>query len=132
MPVRPPTYRPPGRRNRRQANAEYDTRRGSSRERGYDAQWDREALAYRSAHPLCLGCQAVGRVAAAALVDHIVPHKGDPALMWNPDNRQPSCTPHHDIVKQRLEVLFSQGKVSADDLRLDSAKAIELTLDLLE
>jgi hypothetical protein len=52
--------------------------------------------------------------------------------MWDPNNRQPSCTPHHDIVKQRLEVLFAQGKTSAEDLKLDSAMAIALTRELLE
>lgn len=52
--------------------------------------------------------------------------------MWAPQNRQPSCTPHHDVVKQRLEVLYAQGKAKAEDLRLDSAMAIELTMELLE
>jgi 5-methylcytosine-specific restriction endonuclease McrA len=65
------------------------------------------------------------------VVDHTIPHKGDQVLFWDRTNWQASCRPHHDIVKQRLEVLFARGKVSADDLRLDSAKAKHLTIDLL-
>jgi 5-methylcytosine-specific restriction endonuclease McrA len=113
-------------------NAEYDARRGSSRDRGYDAHWDREALAFRRAHPLCLGCQAVGWIQAATLVDHIVPHKGDQKLMWDRSNWQGSCDPHHDVIKQRLELMFAQGAIKASDLCLDSEISIKLTRDLLQ
>lgn len=48
-------------------------------------------------------CQAEGRVTAASVVDHKVPHKGDPQLMWDHDNWQPLCKPHHDTTKQSVE-----------------------------
>ena len=131
MPIRPPTFRPKGARTRRETNVEYDARRGSARDRGYDARWDAVSVGFRRHNPLCLGCEAVGRVTPTALVDHIIPHKGDRALFWDPANRQPSCGPHHDVVKQRLEVLFAQGKAKRDDLKLDSEMAKALTLELL-
>jgi len=46
--------------------------------------------------------------------------------------RQPACRNHHDIVKQRLEALYLAGSISAADLRLDSARAIGTTRELLE
>lgn len=70
----------------------------------------------------------MGRVAATEVVDHIIPHKGDQSLMWDPANWQPACTMHHNVVKQRLEGLYLQGRATPADLRLDSAKAIEITL----
>lgn len=128
MPVRPPTFRT---RTRAAVQRDYDQRRGSARDRGYTARWDSEARHFRAAHPLCLGCLAVGRTAATLIVDHIVPHRGDETLMWDPANRQPSCGPHHNIVKQRLETLYLQGSITAADLKLDSDRAKHLTLELL-
>lgn len=131
MPVRPPTFRPKGARDRRQTNAESDARRGSARERGYDTAWDKAANGFKRSHPLCLGCEAVGRLKAATLVDHIVPHKGDQSLFWDKANWQPSCQPHHDVVKQRLEALFTQGRIKACDLHFDSETAKAMTIDLM-
>lgn len=84
-------------------------------------------MAFKAKHPLCLGCSAVGRVAATEVVDHIVPHKGDDALFWAEANWQPSCAWHHDVVKQRLEALHLRGQATPSDLRLDSPKAIAMT-----
>lgn len=128
MPIRPPTFRM---RPRADVRRDYDQRRGSARERGYSARWEREAKAFRLANPLCLGCLAVGRTSATEIVDHIVPHRGDGHLMWDPANRQPCCKRHHDIVKQRLEALFAAGSIVAADLSLDSVRAKQLTLELL-
>lgn len=36
-------------------------------------------------------------------MDHTIPHKGDPALFFNPDNLQSLCKTHHDSTKQREE-----------------------------
>lgn len=105
-------------------------RRGSARERGYSAKWDRTSLRFIAANPLCLGCEAVGRVSPTEVTDHIVPHKGDHVLFWDPLNRQPACRWHHDAVKARLEEEFTRGALLPEDLRLDSAAAIALTHEL--
>lgn len=52
-------------------------------------------------------------------------------LLESEANWQPACRPHHDVVKQRLEDLFAQGKANENDLRLDSAMSIKLTNELL-
>jgi hypothetical protein len=108
-------------------DADYDARRGSARERGYDAQWDKASALFRRLHPLCLGCQAVGLIVACELVDHVLPHKGDMVLFWDQSRWQPACRWHHDVVKQLLEVLFANGRAVEADLWLNSAKAIAIT-----
>ena len=52
------------------------------------------------------------KVAAAAVVDHLVPHKRDPGLFWDRSNCS-LCEPHHNHEKQRLERLgyASRGAV---------------------
>lgn len=111
--------------------ADYETQRGTARERGYDGWWARYAKRYRTAHPLCLGCEAVGRYEATAVVDHIEPHKRDRVLFREPSNHQPACAWHHNKVKQQLENRWMNGEIDVADLRLDSAVAQELTRSLL-
>jgi 5-methylcytosine-specific restriction endonuclease McrA len=82
---------------------------------------------FKLSHPLCLGCQAVGRVTATEVTDHTIPAKGDVALLWNSANFQPACRWHHDVVKQKLEAQFAAGEINVEDLRLDSPRAIALT-----
>jgi hypothetical protein len=66
----------------------------------------------------------------ATLTDHIEPHRGDKAKFWDEANWQASCDWHHDQVKQRLERLFDQGKIGLPDLKLDSQKALAISLEL--
>jgi 5-methylcytosine-specific restriction protein A len=77
--------------------------RPSARERGYTSRWDRARKAFLQRHPLCRMCEEAGLVTAARVVDHIVPHKGDAALFWDPGNWQPLCTACHSRTKQRAE-----------------------------
>jgi 5-methylcytosine-specific restriction protein A len=105
----------------------YQDRRLGSRERGYTTKWDREAAEYRTAHPFCLGCEAIGRRERTTIVDHIQPHRGSQPLFWNRRNWQPSCEWHHNTVKKALEALWDQREIGLEDLRLDSARAIALT-----
>ncbi|MGP9834221.1 HNH endonuclease [Marinobacter sp. NSM] len=53
--------------------------------------------------PLCRYCQQQGKVEAATVADHIVPHKGDEALFFDADNLQSLCATHHDASKQKAE-----------------------------
>jgi 5-methylcytosine-specific restriction enzyme A len=121
MPTRPPVH---GAHDR---HAEYEQQRGNARQQGYTSRWDRVARAYRRANPLCVGCEAIGRVTLAQLVDHVIPHRGNVALMWEPSNLQSLCKWHHDVVKQRLEQQHAHGQINDDDLRMNSACAIALT-----
>lgn len=76
--------------------------RGSARERGYTTRWDKFAKRHLRDHPLCEYCLADGKVVAAEVVDHDLPHRGDPALFW--DNTFTSlCRRCHDVDKRRAE-----------------------------
>ncbi|TPM36631.1 HNH endonuclease [Mesorhizobium sp. B2-3-5] len=75
---------------RRQAAEE---KRQTSRQRGYSKKWDVEARAFLSlpVNRLCAcGC---GRT--AQMVDHIIPHRGNPQLMWDRSNWQAMTTACH-------------------------------------
>lgn len=103
--------------------------RVSARKRGYDNTWDKAARLYRRANPLCVGCLALGRIEPATLVDHIEPHKGNQAKFWDQaGNWQSSCDWHHNSIKKQLEALWERGAIPAAELKLDSAKAISLSL----
>lgn len=128
MPSRPKTFHARPQASRAELNAAYDARRGSARKRGYVGQWDLASAVFKRKHPLCLGCEAVGRVVATEVTDHVEPHRGDMAKFWNGELWQPACRWHHDVVKQKLEALFDRGEILVADLWLDSAIARRLTL----
>ena len=68
----------------------------SANERGYTYQWQKASRAWLHAHPLCAECQRSGRYTKAEVVDHIVPHRGDRTLFWDPSNLQSLCKKCHD------------------------------------
>ena len=64
--------------------------------RGYDSRWQKASRAYLQAYPLCVSCMKRGRYTRATVVDHIVPHRGDPKLFWDRTNWQSLCKQCHD------------------------------------
>jgi 5-methylcytosine-specific restriction enzyme A len=71
--------------------------RRKTAERGYGGRWQRARAAFLREFPLCgqrpgglapvmSRCHAEGRIVAATHVDHVVPHKNDPALLWDAEN----------------------------------------------
>jgi 5-methylcytosine-specific restriction endonuclease McrA len=74
---------------------ELDRQRPSAARRGYGPRWRRARAAYLARHPLCVPCAAAGRLAPATVVDHVVPHRGDPVLFWDERNWQGLCKPCH-------------------------------------
>lgn len=73
-----------------------DAQRGTRTQRGYSNRWLRYRAHFLRAHPLCVRCQALGRIKTATVVDHILPHRGDRALFWDKANHQPLCKSCHD------------------------------------
>ncbi|MGL6245691.1 HNH endonuclease [Pseudomonas sp.] len=93
--------------------------RQSAARRGYNRRWQAYRERYLQEHPLCVMHQQLGRIVEATVVDHIVPHKGDHKLFWDPKNHQALCKTCHDSHKQRLE---RSGKVvgcSLDGIPVD-------------
>ena len=106
--------------------------RPQSSDRGYDKRWARASAQFRRDNPLCVGCRAIGRLEAATVTDHIVPHRGDAEIFWQAQWWQPSCDWHHNVVKRRLEDMYDRGQLSPDDLRLNSSVAIAMTMALTD
>jgi len=77
--------------------------RESASSRGYGRRWQAYRAGYLKSHPLCAMHEAQGQVVPAEVVDHIVPHKGDQKLFWDPSNHQALCKQCHDSHKQRQE-----------------------------
>lgn len=82
----------------RERKARFDATRPSSRERGYNAEWQKARADYLKVYSSCVRCGS-----AATVVDHVTPHKGDDRLFWNRANWQALCTPCHSGAKQSEE-----------------------------
>lgn len=59
------------------------------------ARWKKLRNWHLARHPLCAVCLDAGRTTAGAEVDHIIPHRGDARLFWDPENLQTLCKPDH-------------------------------------
>jgi len=69
--------------------------RGTAADRGYDSHWRRLRNAFIKRNPFCVHCYAKGMVTQATVVDHVTPHRGDPALRLDWENLQSLCTSCH-------------------------------------
>lgn len=79
-----------------------DERRGSYRDRGYNAKWDRVREQYINAHPMCERCLEENRVTMAAIVHHIVPLVDGGALL-DEANMMAVCTRCHGAIHAELD-----------------------------
>lgn len=73
----------------------------SAASRGYDSAWRKASRQFLQVHPLCEECKKQGRYVKAAVVDHIVPHRGDQKLFWDRCNWQALCKRCHDQKTRR-------------------------------
>lgn len=106
--------------------AEYDRRRPSAGERGYDADWRAVRRQYLAAHP---GCQHEGCTAAAVEVDHIqsVAERPDLRLHWS--NLRGFCKHHHSQRTARDQSFGMSAEARARTWPADlKASAIPLTI----
>lgn len=82
----------------RRREAEWQSKRPSASQRGYDSKWAKARADFLHKHPWCVMCDA-----AAHVVDHRIPHRGNMHLFWDKSNWQPLCVRCHSSIKQRLE-----------------------------
>jgi len=82
----------------RARKAQFDAKRPSAGQRGYDADWRRLRAQHLAAHPGCVRCGA-----KATVVDHITPVRIAPHRRLDPANLQSLCTTHHSGAKQSEE-----------------------------
>ncbi len=81
--------------------------------------WHRLRTAQLRDEPTCRLCAEMGRVTAATVVDHVIPHKGDEALFFDPSNLQSLDKHCHDSVKQRQEKTGSLPGCGTDGWPID-------------
>jgi 5-methylcytosine-specific restriction enzyme A len=101
VPVKPPVHRPVGAKSATKVKRELDRQRPSAARRGYGPRWRRARAAYLAQHPLCVRCHEAGHLEPATIVDHRVPHRGNPVLFWDEGNWAALCKPCHDAKTAR-------------------------------
>jgi len=72
-------------------------------QRGYGYRWQKARLSHLAKFPLCWYCEQEGRVTAANVVDHSVPHRGDQKIFWDKALWRSSCLPCHSVKTAREE-----------------------------
>jgi 5-methylcytosine-specific restriction protein A len=83
-------------------------------------RWERMRRLHLQRHPLCVMCEARGKIVAAQIVDHVKPHKGDARLFWdNLNNWQSVCKPCHDGVKAQIERSGFSKEIGIDGWPID-------------
>ncbi len=73
----------------------------SAATKGYGARWRLESKKFLALHPLCEECLKEGKATPVTVVDHIVPHQGDPKLFWDRSNWQALYKRCHDKKTRR-------------------------------
>jgi 5-methylcytosine-specific restriction protein A len=78
--------------------------RPTAHQRLYGHRWRLRSKHFLRNNPLCVMCQARGRIVQAQCVDHVTPHRGDLVLFWDEvNNWQALCFACHNSRKQRIE-----------------------------
>lgn len=91
---------------RRKRRREEDRRRHAAhpwRKLYSTKEWKAARAAQKAKMPWCERCWAEGRLTPMTVVNHRIPHKGDPVLFFDPANHESLCQPHHDRDIQREE-----------------------------
>jgi len=114
-------------------------RRGSAQARGYTSRWNQISHIQLERYPLCgmrshfahAGwrgeCYDLQRVTPATVTDHILPHKGDPRLFWDPHNWQSLCANCNRLKNIRYEGGFGfapQGDHDGERTRVARAGGV--------
>jgi 5-methylcytosine-specific restriction protein A len=84
-------------------NLKSEIARPSAAKRGYNTRWQKARQTFLARNALCAICKSRGKVSAATVVDHIVPHRGDTKRFWDKNNWQPLCTRCHNAKTRRGE-----------------------------
>ena len=99
-----------------QRNQAYDAKRSAespTRRLYWTQRWRRKAARQLLLEPLCRTCKAAGRVTAASVADHIVPHRGDVEAFWS-NELAALCQHCHSQTKQREERRGHSDALDAD------------------
>ena len=82
------------------------------------AAWQAKRTEQLQREPLCKFCLEVGRVKAATVADHVIPHKGDLTLFFEGET-QSLCAVCHNAAKQQIERGGFHSAADADGYPID-------------
>ncbi|MGG6430822.1 HNH endonuclease signature motif containing protein [Acetobacter ghanensis] len=100
MPVRPPQHRPRWHKPEAQRRKEFDQQRGTARQRGYDAAWEKVRAQHLALNPIC--CVPGCRTPRDRLnVDHIESVRDCPEKRLDMSNLRTLCQSHHSARTSR-------------------------------
>lgn len=105
MPTMPPIMRPPGARDKRERDRDFDSVRRSVKPwRAWygRAAWRARRADQLAAKPYCERCERYGAQRLATVVNHVIAHKGDWSLFIG-GALESLCKPCHDGEVQREE-----------------------------
>jgi len=74
---------------------DYDSKRPTSRQRGYDSKWEKLRNLVRREEPLCRECSKHGRIRSTEHIDHIIPVATREDLRLVRENLQGLCSACH-------------------------------------
>ncbi len=73
-------------------------------------QWQVLRRQLLTQQPFCTECMKAGKYTLANEVDHIVPHRNNERLFYDPSNLQPLCRPCHSTKTAREDGGFGRAK----------------------
>ena len=82
------------------------------------ASWIKRRKHQLLIEPLCRYCKDMGRVTAATVADHVVPHRGNPEAFFTGE-LQSLCATCHSGPKQREEVTGRKSGADISGVPLD-------------
>lgn len=68
-------------------------------------------------HPFCVECLKAGKYTMASEVDHIIPHRNDERLFFDPSNLQSLCHSCHSIKTAREDGGFGRSMHVIEEAR---------------
>jgi 5-methylcytosine-specific restriction protein A len=87
----------------KETRRQYDQRRGTPEERGYDWQWRQFSKRIREERPICEWCLERGMVRPSEEVHHLKKLRDFPELKYDPENVAAICTECHSAATARGE-----------------------------
>jgi len=118
-----------------------DANRGTAQQRGYTYKWSLKSQQHLRQYPLCGmkdecayegwrgECYEQGRVTPATCTDHIIPHKGDKLLFWDPLNRCSMCDSCHSKKTAMEDGGFGHNPANASSRGLGRGRGLGQTDD---
>jgi 5-methylcytosine-specific restriction endonuclease McrA len=83
------------------------------------ARWQRLRLQQLERQPLCEFCLKLGKIEAATVADHKIPHRGDANLFFDIDNLQSLSDFCHSSLKQQEENRGYSNQIGLDGRPVD-------------